>query len=201
MKKTSFFKETLLLTAFVTTIFLLLFASCSNRQKTEITNDDAREHNEARFDNNNQEKDAQFIVEAAEINLKQIQLGQLAQQKGTTTHIKELGKMIEDAHTKSQRELTALAKRKSITIPTSPSDAAQDAYTKLDENSGNDFDIAYADKMVLRHKNAIDTFEKASNDSYDTDIKNWAIAALPDLRTHLNHSIDSQRKFGELKAK
>jgi putative membrane protein len=51
--------------------------------------------------------------------MAQIQLGQLAQQRGQTTHVKELGKKMEDAYTKSQRDLTALANSKRITIPTS----------------------------------------------------------------------------------
>jgi putative membrane protein len=133
--------------------------------------------------------------------LRQIQLGQLAQQKGTTTHVKELGKIMEDAHTKSQRELTALAGRRSITIPTSPTNDAMDAYQNLNEKSGKDFDIAYADMMVTRHNDAISAFEKATTDAYDEDIKNWAIASLPVLRTNLNHSIECKKVCDELKSK
>lgn len=192
MKKISYFKNALLQVTFVTTI--LLIASCGYNQKPEDTKDVAEEHNEAKFDNIKQENDAQFLVNAAEINLEQIQLGKLAQQIGRTTHVKELGKMMEDAHTKSLKDLTALAKSKLITIPTSPTDNAQDAYKKLNETSGNDFDKAYADMMVNEHKDAIGAFEKASTDSYDTDIKNWATVSLSDLRKHLDHSIDCQKK-------
>lgn len=85
MEKTTLFKETLLLITFFTTIFILLFASCSSRQKLQVTKDVAQECNEVRFDNNNQGKDAQFIVNAAEINLKQIQLGQLAERAEDST--------------------------------------------------------------------------------------------------------------------
>ena len=197
MKKLTFVKgRTLIQATFVA--FILLFASCSYNQKPEDTKDVAEERNEAKFDNNKQEKDAQFLVNAAEINMGQIQLGQLAQQNGRTSHVKELGKMMEDAHTKSLNDLTALAKRKMITIPTSPTDDAKKTYKELNEESGNDFDKAYADMMVSEHKDAIAVFEEATTDSYDTDIKNWAIAALPDLRTHLNHSIDCQNKCDEL---
>jgi putative membrane protein len=52
--------------------------------------------------------------------------------------------------------------------------------------------------MVSRNEDAINAFEKATTESYDTDIKDWAIATLPDLRTHLNHSIDCQNKCDEL---
>ena len=196
MNKTSYIKGALLLVTFITII--LLFASCSNNQKPEDTKDVAEEHNEAKFDNNEQEKDAQFLVNAAEIYLEEIQLGQLAQQNGRTTHVKELGKMMEKSHTKALIDLTALAKSKMITIPTSPTDHAQDAYKTLNEKSGNDFDKAYADMMVSGHKDAIAAFEKASTDCNDTDIKNWATATLPDLRTHLDQSIDCQKKSDKM---
>jgi putative membrane protein len=199
MKKISYIKKAILLVTFVAPV--LLFASCNTRQDSQHTTDVAQERNEARFDDNEQKKDAQFIVNAAEINLKQIQLGQLAQKKGSTTHVKELGKMMEDTHTKSQRDLSALARKKKITIPTSLTDNAQDAYTKLDEKSGHDFDKEYSDKMVSQHKDAIKIFEDATKERHDIDINNWAIAALPDLRTNLNHSIDCQKKCEEMKSK
>jgi putative membrane protein len=197
MKKISYFKEALLLVTFVTTT--LIITSCGYNQKPKDTKDVAEEHNEAKFDGNKQEKDAQFLVNAAEINLKQIQLGQLAQQKGSTAQVKELGKKMEDAHTKSQRELIALAKNKMVTIPTLPTDDARDAYKDLNDKAGNDFDKAYADKMVSMHKDAISAFENATTDRYDADIKNWAIATLPDMRTNLNHAIDCQKKTDEVK--
>ncbi|MFO7657564.1 MAG: DUF4142 domain-containing protein [Bacteroidales bacterium] len=192
MKKIRYIKVALLHVTFVTTV--LLIASCSNSQKPENTKDVAEEHNDAKFDNNKQEKDAQFLVNAAEINLEQIQLGKLAQQIGRTTYVKELGKMMEDAHSKSLNDLTVLAKSKMISIPTSPTDNAKDAYKKLNEESGNDFDKAYADMMVSSHKDAIKVFENASTDNYNTDIKNWATVSLPGLRKHLDHSIDCQKR-------
>ncbi len=193
MKNINYIKKAMIPVTFVATIFLI--TSCGFSQKPNDTKVVAEEQNEERFDNNKLEDDAQFLVNAAEINLEEIQLGQLAQQKGGTAQVKELGKMMEDAHTKSFNDLTALAQSKMITIPTSSTDNAQDAYQKLNEKSGNDFDKAYIDMMVSEHKDVIETFEDASTDSNDSDIKNWATVSLPDLRTHLNHSVDLQNNL------
>lgn len=193
MKKIEYIKKALLPVTFVATV--LIIASCGYNQKPNDTKVVAEEQNDERFDNNKQEKDAEFLVNAAEINLEGIQLGQLAQQKGETAQVKELGKMMEDAHTKSLNDLTALAKSKMITIPTSSTDNAQDAYQDLNEKSGNDFDKSYVDLMVSDHKDAIETFEDASTDSNDSDIKNWATVSLPGLRTHLNHSVELQNNL------
>lgn len=194
MKKVSSKKLGLLLqVTFVTAV--LLFASCGNNQKPKDTKEVAEDQNDEKFDQNKKEKDAQFLVNAAEINMEEIQLGQLAQQRGTANHVKEMGKMMEDAHTKSLNDLTALAQTKTITIPTSATDDAKDAYEKLSKKSGNDFDREYTDMMVNKHKDAIDAFEKVSTDEdRDAEIKNWAIASLPNLRTHYNHAVEVQKK-------
>lgn len=193
MKKNSYLKMGLLQLTFG--FSMLMFVSCDTAPKAEDTKEIAEDQNEEKFDNNKQENDAQFLVNAAEINLEEIQLGKLAQQKGTAPHIKELGKMMEDAHTKSLNEIKTLAQSKSISVPTSPTENAQDAYNKLNEKSGNDFDKAFADMMVNGHKDAIDKFEKASMDGNDPEIKNWASTTLPVLRTHFDHSMESQNKI------
>ncbi|MEL7589297.1 MAG: DUF4142 domain-containing protein [Prolixibacteraceae bacterium] len=190
--KLTFLKGTLISAAIVAAIFMV--ASCGSGQKPADTKDVAEEQNEDMFDNNKQEADAQFLVNAAEISLEEIQLGKLAQQKGTTAQVKELGKLMEDVHTKSLIDLKALANSKTITIPMSPTDDAQNAYETLNEKSGIEFDKAYADMMVSEHKDAIDIFEKASTNSNDADIKNWATVSLANMRTHLDHSIDLQKK-------
>jgi len=172
----------------------LFGASCSNSQKPEEVQDIADEHGQAKVDTTNTTKDAQFLVKAAEINLEEIQLGKLAQQNSTRTDVKELGKMMEEEHTKCLNGLTVLANKKSITLPTSLSNDAQDDYKQLSNKSGAGFDIAYCNMMVNGHKDAITMFDKVSAESTDADIKGWATATLPDLHRHLDHSISCQNK-------
>lgn len=180
----------------VATFFLI--ASCSNNQNMKDTKAVAEEQNEAKFDDKKQSKDAQFLVDAAEMNLKQIQLGRLAQQKGETADVKKLGEIMEDAHTKSQKEITALAKTKRISIPSSPTNDSKDAHNYLEKKSGNAFDIAYADMMVRVQIDAMNTFEKASNDSNDPEIKIWASTSLPQMRSHLDRSIACQKTLADM---
>jgi len=139
-------------------------------------------------------KDAQFLVHAAEINMEEVLLGQLAQKKSKMQDVKELGQMMEEAHTQSMSSLAALAKKKKINVPTMPTHGAKDAYKKLDAKSESDFNKAYCEMMVDGHKDAIAMFEKAAVECTDEDIKNWATTTLPVLRTHLDHSIACQKK-------
>ncbi|HET8859338.1 DUF4142 domain-containing protein [Marivirga sp.] len=193
MKKNPYSKGAFLYAALISTIFL--FFACDSETKQASNKIVASDRNDELFENNKSENEAEFLIKAAEINLKEIHFGQLAQQKGSATHVKELGKMMEDAHTKSQAALTELAKSKEVTIPSAPSSEANDAYSKLNEISGNEFDKAYADQMVKGHEEAIETFEEASENSKDKDVRNWANATLPELRNHLQHAKESQNKF------
>ena len=66
--------------------------------KSEDTKEVDEESNEEKLDNNKSEKDAKFLVNAAKINMEEISLGKLAQEKRRMSHVKELGKMIENTH-------------------------------------------------------------------------------------------------------
>jgi putative membrane protein len=185
--KTAFHLATLIIAIVIGT------TSCENNN-TKDTKEVAEDHNDAKFDKNDNEKDAQFLVNAAEISMEEISLGQLAQQKGSTNHVKELGKMMEESHTKSLAELTALAQTKSISLPTSETENSKEAYKNLNDKSGNDFGKEYSSMMVKGHKKAIELFEKASTDCTDPDIKAWAAATLPILRTHLDRAMVCEKQ-------
>jgi putative membrane protein len=193
MKKAIKFKEVMLKATVVIT--LMVIASCSSNPNPKDSKTVAEKQNKEKFDDNKQEKDAQFLVYAAEINLEQIQLAKLAQQKGKNADIRNLGKMVEVAHIKSQVELSILAKTKGVHIPQSISDDSKEAYEDLNKKSENDFDKAYADKMVSNHKDAINIFEDAFTDRHDTEIKSWAKASLVHLRAHHEHSVECQKKL------
>ena len=191
--KKDFFKMTLIAAT-------LFGVSCNNDPKAEDTKDIAIEKNEAKFDSATTEKDAKFLVNAAEINLEEIKLGRLAEQMGRTERVKELGQMMDDAHSKCMSSLATLAATKSITIPTTATNDALSAYKSLNNKSGADFDAAYCDMMVSGHKDAIGMFEKAAAESNDADIRQWAAETLPELRKHLDHSITCQKECEKNKA-
>jgi putative membrane protein len=182
-----------------TLIIAVIFgiSSCANN-KPEDTKEIAEEKNEEKFENASTEMDAEFLVNAAEISRQNISLGQLAQQKGNVSHVVELGKMMETQHTQSLADLTALAKVKNISLPMSQTENGQEAYKKLNEKSGNNFGKEYSDLMVNGHNDAIAVFEKASNEVSDPDIKSWAAATLPALRTHLEQSIACQAECAKM---
>ena len=186
---------------------MCFISSCSNNNTTAENNNkpnedpkkEAEDHNDAKFTANNSEKDAQFLVDAADINLAEVSLGKLASSNGMSKDVRDLGEMMNRDHQKAYDDLSALAKKKNVTIPGSVSDAAQKKYNDLSEKKGSDFDKMFCDDMVNGHKEAIEKFEKASKEATDPDIQTWAANMLPALRTHLDHSMMCQEKVKNMK--
>lgn len=186
-------------TTFIITI-LFGVASCKKTSKPNDVNSFAS----LSMGNNNisseaiiakeKEKDSKFLFDVARVSLEDIKLGKLVQKYSTSAEVKELGEMMEDAHTQILNEIRALAKSKMIDMPTSLSERAQEDYISLSSKSGKDFNVEYCDMMVIGYKDTIAKFEKNYAESKDTDIKQWIIDTLPELRKHFNHSVACQRK-------
>jgi putative membrane protein len=170
-------------------LIIIFLNSCKNETKQEDPKEVAEDSNEAKFDSiDTKEDDSQYIVEIASINLSEIELGKLAQTKSTNPEVKKFGKMMVDDHTKLASEVSALAKTKNYTLPTSLTEEGQEEYNKLNEKTGVDFDKKFADMMVDGHQKAIDKVKKTAEDATDQDVKLWAYNNVAGLTAHLEHA-------------
>ncbi|HVU55163.1 MAG TPA: DUF4142 domain-containing protein [Puia sp.] len=132
--------------------------------------------------------DATFVVNAADAGMTEVQLGQLAQQKGTAKDVKDYGAMMEKDHTAAGDKLKALAAQKNITLPATISSDMQKNVDDLQKKSGKDFDKAYINMMVDDHKKVISQFEDESKKGSDADIRAFADSTLHTLRQHLQEA-------------
>ncbi|WP_456312573.1 DUF4142 domain-containing protein [Pseudomonas shirazensis] len=170
-------------------LIIIFLSSCKNEAKQEDPKEVAEDANEAKFDTiDSKEDDSEFLVDQAEINLAEIEIGKLAQTKSTNPEVKKFGKMLVDEHTKSASEVSALAKTKNFSLPTSLTEEGQEEYNKLNEKSGVDFDKKFADMMVDGHEKAIDKLKKAAENAKDQDVKLWASNNIAGLTAHLEHA-------------
>ena len=130
-------------------------------------------------------KDRDFLMDAAMGGLMEVELGQLAAQKGTSDAVKQFGQRMVDDHGKANTELMTLATSKGITLPTSIDDKHRAQVTKLSAMSGADFDRAYSKMMLKDHEKDVSEFEKQSMKGTDPDVKAFASKTLPTLQEHL----------------
>lgn len=173
----------------------LTFGIVSCGVQEVFTKDESEDMNDENFDKRKDERDAQFLVNAAEIHMEEIGLAKLAQQKGTTSPIKELGRTIEQTHQTALDELTTLAKRKKITIPNTITDQGDESYRSLNEKAGDDFNESYAKLMIEKHEDAIAVYEKGSKKSRDKQIREWANSTLTVLRKNLSAAKTCTEQF------
>lgn len=184
----------------------LLVTACDPSPNRENTKEVAEEQNEDRIDattgndattDNNttgnnttgnkddKENDAEFMVEAASGGMMEVELANLALQKGTSTQVKEFARMMIKDHKKANEELKALAASKNIVLPTALIDKHQRVVNDLKDKSVKTFDAKYMNAMLDDHKKDVKEFEEASKDAADPDIRAFAAKTLPVLQEHL----------------
>lgn len=131
------------------------------------------------------QSDQMFMNKAAMGGMAEVQMAQMAQQKASSQEVKDYARMLEQDHSKANDKLKSIASERQVTLPTDIGPEHQAMATKLNALSGEEFDRAYMKGMVADHKKDIKEFEKASNRSMDSNLKEFASSTLPTLREHL----------------
>ena len=159
--------------------FAIVVIACSDKKPaddTTVTTSHEQKDNK---------KDAEFVSKAAEGGIYEVELGRLAQMRGTSGQVKDLGKMMADEHSKANEELKALAAKKNITVPTTMGNDLQKKFDMLSAKSGADFDKEYASMMVDDHETDLKLFNKQAEHGDDPELKSWASGKVPVLEHHL----------------
>src|SRR5262249_25675582 len=131
------------------------------------------------------ESDYRFLEKAARGGLEEVELGQLAQQKGTSQPIRSFGQRMVTDHTKLNNELKQIASQKGATIPGELSHHENSTIKHLQNESGADFDKAYAKDMVKDHRKDLKEFQTAAQKVSDPDLRTFAQKAVSTLQEHL----------------
>ncbi len=129
--------------------------------------------------------DSKFVMEAAQTGMLEVQLGELAVQRGSSAGVKKYGQEMVEEHTQKNQELMQLAKQKGVEVPTEMSSQNKDLTDRLSQLSGTSFDAAYKQAMIDSHNQAIALFQAQSQQGQDPELKAWATQTLPNLQAHL----------------
>lgn len=129
--------------------------------------------------------DSTFMAHAAADGMAEVQMGQLALKKSSDPKIKQLAQRIVDDHTDANGKLQTLARYKQVTLPAAPSQAAQDKAASMTSMDGATFDKAWTAAMVGDHQKAVTLFTDEVGKTSDPQVKTFAQATLPVLKTHL----------------
>ena len=165
-------------------IFTMLSLSFCRNNRASDTVDAAKESNDQKEVMNEDQSD--FLVEATNGGMLEVEMGKLAQDKASHARVKAFGSMMVKDHTELNQEIKDLASKKQLTLPGSIASDEQDDLNKLRKLSGRDFDQEYMRMMVDDHEKDIKKFEDASENHKDSDVQTFAAKTLPKLRAHLD---------------
>lgn len=138
----------------------------------------------ARFDPLNR-RDRNFIEEAAQGGMAEIEHAKLAAQRASHPQVKQFAQRMVADHTQAGDELKTIAGARGVTPPLTIDRKQQREKDKLGKLSGNAFDREYMKHMVDAHKRTVSLFEKQAKSGKDGDLKSFAIKTLPTLKEHL----------------
>jgi putative membrane protein len=130
----------------------------------------------------------QFLMEAAQDSMLEIELGKLAQERASNPEVKEYGERMVEDHSKALEKLKETASDLKVTIPSELQAKHKSTVDRFSKLSGEEFDRAYMKHMVQDHKKAVNLFEKTAKNAQNAEVKNFASETAPTLREHLTEA-------------
>ncbi len=139
--------------------------------------------------------DKTFVMNAAQGGMTEVQLGQLAADKGTSQDVKNFGSNMVTDHGKANDELKSIASTKNITLPDKLDAKHQAMVDKMSKLSGTAFDKTYVAEMIKGHKETDALFTKEAKSGQDADIKAYAAKTDKTVKMHLSMIQDIESKM------
>jgi len=175
---------------------LVFFATggCSNNTTTRSTNPGNADRNTAADRSTNLSLgDKDFAVLAAQGGMAEVALGNLAQQQGSSPKVKDFGKKLADDHSKANDELTQIASREGITLPSGMDTKQQQAVERFSKLSGAQFDREFLKDAVNDYTEDIEEFKKEVSQGTDPALRDFASKHVSVLHDHLEMALNAQK--------
>jgi len=129
-------------------------------------------------------KEEKFIKHVASISLLEIKIGGLAETNALAQQVKTTAKRLVDDYTLTSGDITVLASKKGMTLPTQLTNKEQKFYNYFAKKQGKDFDKAYVKCTAKANKKGICYVKKVHKKTNDSDLKDWSAKMLTTLEAH-----------------
>jgi putative membrane protein len=131
-------------------------------------------------------QDKSFVYNALQGGMAEVQLGDMAAQKGTSEDVKQFGQKMVSDHTKLNNQMKKVAQQLGVTPPKKMTKKDQELLAQLGNmDSGPEFDNAYIEAMVKDHKKDNEDFRNAIADSQNPSVKQAAQQGDDVIMQHL----------------
>lgn len=137
--------------------------------------------------------DQQFVEFAAQTDMMEANLGQLAANAASSQQVKDYAASLVTDHTTDYGQLSAAAKQANIDVPNAIDSAHNKMLAPFQKLKGAAFDRKYVQEMVAGHTKAIEAYKKEASDGQNDALKSYAQTALPTLEKHLTGAKDLEK--------
>ncbi|HEY3625063.1 MAG TPA: DUF4142 domain-containing protein [Terracidiphilus sp.] len=137
--------------------------------------------------------DQQFVDFAAQTDMVEAHLGQLAGEAAAAQPIKDYAQMLVTDHTADYKQLSDVAKQANLTVPSAIDDEHNKMIGPFEKLKGAAFDKKYEAEMVAGHTKAIAIYKKEAEDAQNPALKSYAQQVLTVLQKHLDGAKDLEK--------
>ncbi|HEY5808167.1 MAG TPA: DUF4142 domain-containing protein [Povalibacter sp.] len=137
-----------------------------------------------------------FVVQAALINMTEIETGGLTQTRSGSAAVKEFGSRLVKDHRAALAKLKTIAAEGKISLPGELDPEHQGLRDELAGLEGPAFDEKFVAAMASGHNKALTLFKTAADsDKLTPALRNYASATLPTLQQHaqMAHQLQASR--------
>lgn len=138
--------------------------------------------------------DQDFLKMAAETDMTEAHMGQMAQEQASAQGVKDLGQMYIQDHTKDYQTVSQLAAKVGATVPNGIDAAKVAPIRGVAHLKGKSFDRRFIQESISGHEKAIAAYKKESEHGDNADIKAYATQTLPTLEEHLHKAQDLKKQ-------
>jgi putative membrane protein len=136
--------------------------------------------------------DRHYLTADVQGNLFEIAGGRIAQQRGTTPEVKNLGAVLARDHARSLTQSGALARRLGVRVPGNLDPLQHWQLHYAGAASGVQFDQAYAWLEVADHTVDIQNARDEAQNGCHPQVRAFARQSLPMLQSHLKLAVAAQ---------
>jgi putative membrane protein len=139
--------------------------------------------------------DKNFLAKAAQSDVNEIKLSQLAEEKASNPAVKAFAQKMVTEHKQLSGSMKPFADSWGLTAPADLDDDHKKEYSKLNDLSGADFDKEYMEQMVSDHSKALSAFTTEAKDTKDEKFQAAVLKGKTAVAAHKNMAYDLKKKL------
>lgn len=159
-------------------IIIFFFSACGKKERRKETAITMESFAKNKQQNNNDQAEASFFIETANVSNSLISKSKIAQ-KSSESSILEISKKIEDHQNRLLQQISEMANKKLIIITDITISHKRDIYELIDTDE-NTFKETYLNSITESLEEQIKLFEKIATESNDKTILKLVLQFLPE---------------------